>query len=892
MRHLFRTLTALALIWFGVSLEPPVNAYSGEDLLHGRPWHHENITCRALVGDAKCIRNLPKQDIVYNDNLGFSENAAHAIAWHADYIDSYMYSPLWWGAAIRGGKPVRSIRNRYLAGMANYWQLASLHFDDLNSAREIEESWQRYLSGTLVALEWAAKRKMPDGSIGDTQAAYNILGVGLHANQDFYSHSTWINDASRRKSTYLDVPTNVRKNILATGAYEQKFSPVQHGKYSFSCSAYTVQPLKGLMSLVCANIIPTANLGFCEEYRKCYQDRRQSTHIQLANGPIDFIVLSPPGIAMDNTWLSQIGAEQRGLIQDMSIVTKTLARPVGVTRNQKSAAGNKKSTTGQPNVTNHKIRPRQIGRVQETRIRGTENIKATTGLGGNIKKLSRQALGVPKSIPFRQLREAEKTNAREVCSQIIGHGKPCERESDFLFAEGKHLAVISSKQWIRQIQAYMIRKHPVFWSNIKNCRTNCAGKFNFKNPPRTVTSQFENYQSFPFQFLSAGHDKPVSRTDEDGWYMRIELDTGNERGSGTSADIKVIGDESRGEIFLLDYLSMSNPHSPVRGLLTYDDLEKGDKQVYTVGPFHRLPNNLELYNDASSGKERRRALRRQMKRKIVGAFEGARHFFRNDQDYVGLAHWTPTREELEQIIRLGETLSVRGRDVTTPPGTKYLIIDGDKEGVYQFEFKISKTSWQGQGEQRGWAEYNIYIDRIRVLKESSIDGATRSDEPFFFAGINAYGLQAPEFQRYGPFENIGTSRRDRKTIEDDRRFRNIRLPRFGGLMISLEAFESDKEKSRDRDALYTRFQGAIAQEDSEEYRQFISELGRGIGGDWKLAGVRVYGFRRGNRPEFGKMLDIKPNIWIDEEVRKTFTLDKNAVKSLGVDLTDHNVKPY
>ncbi len=122
----------------------PINAagFSGEHLLKGKPWHHENITCRALLGDVGDCRWTNPDSPVYAFDTGFSPHAAHAIAWHADYIDSYLYSPLWWASAARGTRPVRSVRKRYLAGMSNYWQLASLHFDDLNSAEDVEQAWR------------------------------------------------------------------------------------------------------------------------------------------------------------------------------------------------------------------------------------------------------------------------------------------------------------------------------------------------------------------------------------------------------------------------------------------------------------------------------------------------------------------------------------------------------------------------------------------------------------------------------------------------------------------------------------------------------------------------------------------------------------------------------
>ena len=35
--------------------------------------------------------------------------------------------------------------------------------------------------------------------------AHNLLGVSLHANQDFYSHSNWIDDDDLRSRTWFEV---------------------------------------------------------------------------------------------------------------------------------------------------------------------------------------------------------------------------------------------------------------------------------------------------------------------------------------------------------------------------------------------------------------------------------------------------------------------------------------------------------------------------------------------------------------------------------------------------------------------------------------------------------------------------------------------------------------
>jgi hypothetical protein len=60
----------------------------------------------------------------------------------------------------------------------------SLHFDNLSSGAELERVWRALYFKTVAALDTAA-------STGDALQGLVVLGVSLHAVQDFYSHSTW-----------------------------------------------------------------------------------------------------------------------------------------------------------------------------------------------------------------------------------------------------------------------------------------------------------------------------------------------------------------------------------------------------------------------------------------------------------------------------------------------------------------------------------------------------------------------------------------------------------------------------------------------------------------------------------------------------------------------------
>jgi hypothetical protein len=190
--------------------------FGGEDPVLGNPWHHEVVT-----------RQAAKQ-------VGFAVPAADELAWHADYVDSYLYNPLWWAP---GGVP------RLKASLASGPMLATLHFDDLFSPDQVHTMWRRYTSGTLAGLVWAWHRD-------DVAAARNIVGASLHALEDFYSHSNWLDDPARRTVTYLKMPEADRRAVpLFTGSYEkaQHRGMLPHGKPGPACAA--LKRIPGVMDI-------------------------------------------------------------------------------------------------------------------------------------------------------------------------------------------------------------------------------------------------------------------------------------------------------------------------------------------------------------------------------------------------------------------------------------------------------------------------------------------------------------------------------------------------------------------------------------------------------------------------------------------------------------------
>lgn len=100
--------------------------------------------------------------------------------------------------------------------------LEKLHFDNLFSSKEIQNNWGWLINNLKIATQKAVKEDKPLEMLA-------IIGIGLHATQDFYTHSNWVEfyprlpDGSFQTSTFLSslIPTQ----NLFTGKYpaDRKF---------------------------------------------------------------------------------------------------------------------------------------------------------------------------------------------------------------------------------------------------------------------------------------------------------------------------------------------------------------------------------------------------------------------------------------------------------------------------------------------------------------------------------------------------------------------------------------------------------------------------------------------------------------------------------------------
>ena len=255
----------------------------------GANWHHEGLTRQALGAWVPEARN--------------------AVAFHADYLDSYMYNPLWWADVPNGGG-----KKRLRVALSSQTHLAKLHCDDLFDVDTIDRTLRRYLSGTVCGLIWACDADIP--SRERISCAHNLVGVCLHAIQDFYAHSNWIDFEWRRKKTWFDLfPEDRRWDAVYTGHYEApgQFGIKPHGTYQIDCALLRkFDFVQEALEIACHAASPLSGSQVCETFRRC----RDAVPVEIPlvegfNLP-EGIGYASEGINLDSRWQAPLGVKARG----------------------------------------------------------------------------------------------------------------------------------------------------------------------------------------------------------------------------------------------------------------------------------------------------------------------------------------------------------------------------------------------------------------------------------------------------------------------------------------------------------------------------------------------------------------------------------------------------
>ncbi len=291
----FVALTALPM------LHAVMPAFGGENPLGGAPnednWHHEGLTRKAARA------------------AGWGAHAENALAFHADYLDSYLYNPLWWFDVTNGGG-----KDRLRVVMSSHDDLVRLHFDDLFHPEQVRDVWHRYLAGTVAGLLWIATSGHEERV--RVSMAHNLVGASLHALQDFYSHSNWIDDPARRDVTWFDLTRQERSRLsLWTGSYEEDdhLGVKPHGDYLYACTVINNLGgfARGLLRLACHAASPLSGGALCQALNACDDAVAIPVPADLQAFVPEFLrdslVFVKPGINVDSRWMADIGAHTRAV---------------------------------------------------------------------------------------------------------------------------------------------------------------------------------------------------------------------------------------------------------------------------------------------------------------------------------------------------------------------------------------------------------------------------------------------------------------------------------------------------------------------------------------------------------------------------------------------------
>lgn len=470
---------------------------------------------------------------------------------------------------------------------------------------------------------------------------------------------------------------------------------------------------------------------------------------------------------------------------------------------------------------------------------------------------------------------------RERCSDIVQSeaGAVCEKDvdGDQVFAGTKDLAVRATMEWAEYLeeQMYALGKG-AYWEKLKSRSSTVAER----------SAQYEDFSKLPYHFLASG-PYPVSNparsaneapADARGWFLRLQIETADELGAGTNADIfaRVKFKDGSTRDILLDYLpTKEKTGRTTNRLLVYNDFEAGDDDAYTIGPFNEPPVSVSFFNKSADFTEVLGVLAEEFSEAVIEFVHDALvvQGFGEEADYVGNQVKRYSHDALERTLSGGavsaETLDVNGGD--------------EGHHVVHFTLKNSRSGLTRQQREDGWISVEIELDRLVTVKESVVDRFSTADEPFvIFHVAPLNGISDPSHTYMSaPFDDMDSG--------DEARFRpasgtrtRVRIPPEGILVISTAVYESDSESPADREALKTQFVTGVDTETQKSASDFADALGRSIAEDWIVGEVEIYAFHRSARPAAGTVLPATRLGEVEgNTVSRELALDWSRIVDLG-----------
>jgi hypothetical protein len=411
----------------------------------------------------------------------------------------------------------------------------------------------------------------------------------------------------------------------------------------------------------------------------------------------------------------------------------------------------------------------------------------------------------------------------------------------------------------KEVSLMMVR-HGLQWLQILERAMKKAGAADFWNRVKTTgvdsaqrQLQFQSGSRVPYTFLTEPTGSPAGD-----WWLRLQLQTGTETGSGTDGDIRArVGDKW----FLLDWKHDAAPAQ------TYNDFEAGKDDAYFIGPFDTLPSELHLFNDSpglvAGGLTAPLTVLGMLHDGMQSISAGITALTGYDDDYVKTADKAFTPDELNDP-------NVAQRDFS-------IYLDGKDEGVYRVHGKITRTH---RGEVNTW---NVQLNELECVRESKADQLSDSDEPYILLNIQPLPGQ-PISWRNEPFKNVDTG--EKMAI-------GYRSPDFpvhaseGMLHIAVCIMEQDGSDRRDeRDEILQRFAGKLKEKVPHSSADWGLRQSAGLSGNWKLDRMTVTAWNRSGKLRQGQMFNAPVGKWVGAGKTEIFPLSTAGVRETAVTVDD------
>lgn len=107
-------------------------------------------------------------------------------------------------------------------------EVKKLHFDNLLNTQQVSNYWGNFTVNTRNAVQQATRER-------DALKLLTVMGISLHAVQDFYTHSNWVelrgySPSSYQTASWFDAPPSASQNVL-TGAASSFPAPAGHPRH-------------------------------------------------------------------------------------------------------------------------------------------------------------------------------------------------------------------------------------------------------------------------------------------------------------------------------------------------------------------------------------------------------------------------------------------------------------------------------------------------------------------------------------------------------------------------------------------------------------------------------------------------------------------------------------